>query len=50
MAMAVFRQKYRSKIFSDHGTKVLYLKALKKPDGKNDWKIVGKLRLNDIKD
>ncbi len=50
MAMAVFYQKYQSKIFSDQGTKVLYLKAFKKPDGTNDWKIVGKLWLNGIKD
>ena len=46
MAMAIFNQKYRSKIFSDQGTKILYLKAFNKPDGTNEWKIVGKLWLN----
>jgi len=47
MAMAVFYQKYKSKIYRDQGTKVLYLKAFNKPGDKTEWKIVGKLWLNE---
>lgn len=45
MAAAVFRQEYRSKIYADAGTKVLYFSLVDEPGGKKTWKIVAKLWL-----
>lgn len=45
MAAAVFRQEYRSKIYADVGTKVLYFSRVDEPGGKQAWKIVAKLWL-----
>lgn len=50
MAMAVFYQKYRSNVYQDQGTKVLYLKSFDKPGNTTEWKIVGKLWLNDTEE
>ena len=45
MAIAVFYQEYRSKIYADKGTKVLYFSLVDEPGGKQTWKIVAKLWL-----
>lgn len=45
VAAAVFRQEYRSRIYADVGTKVLYFSRVDEPKGKQSWKIVAKLWL-----
>ena len=41
-AMAVFRQDYRSNIFSDTGIKVLYFRLIDNKESEPTWKIVAK--------
>jgi len=45
VAIAVFDQHYRSSIYSDQGTKVLYFILVDEPDEKQNWKMVAKLWL-----
>lgn len=45
--MTVYDQKYRSRIWEDDGTKVLYLSLQDTPQGKN-WKIVAELWVVDL--
>ena len=41
--MAVFRQQYSSKVYSDDGVKALYMALQDDGNGKKEWKIVAKL-------
>ena len=47
LAFAVFQQTYKSKIYQDRGTKVLYFRRLYNDSVNPDWKITGKLMVLD---
>jgi len=47
LAYAVFHQTYRSNIYQDRGTKVLYMRRLNSSSAEPQWKITGKLWILD---
>ncbi|MCK5098686.1 MAG: AAA family ATPase [Desulfobacteraceae bacterium] len=48
-AYALFSQEYSSKIHQDNGIKILYFKKIFLENGGFDWKIIGKLWLEELK-